>query len=213
MNVALLASLLLYFANAGSTDQAIELSDEDLRGLREAPSAVINSPPSERLQAALKKNDITSTEAKAIPGGVLAYVTYAEFAISATRTYRPKVLCTADEEGTWHHCQDESSIIAKLDGFQPVIVSDSIDDQELQSILLFVDSKKLFTFGMKAIRSSDVYHVNIICEGVGIHMKKDEEYPSVYLRKEEGGYEIWGGNQVQGLDVPDFMKKGRRDAT
>lgn len=214
MIATLLASVSLALSGVAPTTQKVQLTEEQSRSLIEAPSSVMNRPPSVHLKKALDDNEISSIVAEiviwdeSVVQQIFAYVTYAPFPISATRMFTPKVLCATYEKGTWFHCQDESFIVATLEGFQPVSVSDSISDRELKSIFEFIDDSELLTAGMQPIGSKYVSGVNTLGGGMAVHLWIHEEKPSVYLKWGSEGLEIWGGDGCHSLTSPESKLNG-----
>ncbi|MDX1440027.1 MAG: hypothetical protein R3284_09005 [Rubricoccaceae bacterium] len=215
MNITSSVVVLAFLASSSVGPSEVELGQEARDALVLAPKTLMNVKPSWPLDAAISKGSVKEISATTTPneGSVVGHVTYEAIAVSDTRSFMPKVLCVSDAEGAWIHCQDESIVLVQLEGYRAVGVSPRIENEVLRAALEFIDSASLLSVGNKPWNSDHVYHVNPLGQGIAVHARVDDEWPSVYLRKLNGLYELWGGMNVHGLEPPAFLNGKKHDAT
>jgi len=161
---ALLVALLGDHAATADELVEVQLSTEQRQRLTQAPAAHLNSPPSTLLKQALAGQGVPQIRADAEgegTGTIQGWIDYAPIQISEGRTYHPRVVCLANgDEVEWEHCQDESYSLAHLPSYdKPIMVSENVDNGELQRILDFVKTAELESPKNTPVQAAGVYQV------------------------------------------------------
>ena len=192
--------------HVATADELVEvkLSAAQRQQLIQAPAGHLNSPPSTLLKQALDGNDVYRIRAHAEEQGtgtIQGWIDYAPIQISEGRSYHPRVICLGNgDEIEWEDCQDESYSLAHLQSHdKPIMVSENVDNSELQRILDFVQSAKLDSRNKNPVHAASVYQVvkyrvsgNI---GVFATTPAKDEWTEVFLQPSigadgDGTYEI-----------------------
>lgn len=155
----------------------IDLPEQNLLTLLTAPRVSLQSQSTMDLIYEYPGGDIENTRIENFGNSYQGWIHYARQRLSATRVYRPRVMCMSDEAGaTWTDCHTTSWIDLQTESMsRPIRFDGNLTDDEIDRLLQFIDQGTYFSSsdGLP-VNSAKVYQI-IKCSKAGARV-------NVYVR-------------------------------
>lgn len=168
--------------------EEITLTKEERAALLVVTWAYLDKPPSEYLSRALTDGVIETLVVEkyhhqdADYTGHQARIRWVPYELTETRKFRPILLCVADGELNWYHCQEGSWIIFQSAEMEkPIILEGELSDQQIARIYESVDEAGLVSeTDDEVVTSGKTFRI--------INYEHTGERVNVYVKTAKEGY-------------------------